>query len=102
LFTRTPLAGPRGWPLRKSLVALELAAITARVPGVTAVRELLLAGESDTAGRPSIPMRGLELPRVAGIMVSLGTAVPLADLRGKAGVAGVDSFLPIPVVPEEC
>jgi hypothetical protein len=102
LFTRSASAGPRGWPLRKSVVALELAAITARVPGVTAVRELLLAGDTDTAGRPSIPMRGLELPRVAGIMVSLGTAVPIADLRGKAGAAGVSSFLPIPVVPEEC
>jgi hypothetical protein len=102
LFTRTAPAGLRGWPLRKSVVALELAAITARVPGVTAVRELLLAGEADTTTRPSIPMRGLELPRVAGIMVSLGTAVALADLRGKPGASGVSSFLPIPVVPEEC
>jgi hypothetical protein len=103
LFTKPPSAGARGWPLRKSVVALELAAITARVPGVTAVRELLLAGETDTASQASIPMRGLELPRVAGIIVSLGTAVPIADLRGKKGAgSGPSSFLPIPVVPEEC
>jgi predicted phage baseplate assembly protein len=103
LFTKRPPAGAHGWPLRKSVVALELAAITARVPGVTAVRELLLAGETDTASQVQIPMRGLELPRVAGVMVSLGTAVPIADLRGKPGAgAGSSSFLPIPVVPEEC
>jgi hypothetical protein len=44
----TPAASSRGWPLRKPVVALELAAVAARVTGVTAVRELLLAGDAST------------------------------------------------------
>ena len=101
----------RGWPLRKPVVALELAAVAARVPGVTAVRELLLAGDADTGAQPSVDMRGLELPRVAGIMVSVGPAMSLDDLRGTTGVGAPGTggpmapprrFVPVPVVPGEC
>ena len=101
-----PPFGSRGWPLRKPVVALELAAVAARVPGLTSVRELLLAGDADTASRASVDMRGLELPRILGIMVSVGPAVPLDDLRGTPGAGGPATgavrFLPVPVVPEEC
>jgi hypothetical protein len=107
VFTKQPRSEPHGWPLRKPVVALELAAVTARVPGVTAVRELLLAGEGDTTSQPSIDMRGLELPRIAGIVVSVGPAVPIADLRGKPGTGGAGAgtdggFVPVPVVPKGC
>src|SRR6185437_8553700 len=71
VFAPEPSPQPRGWPLRKPVVALELVAAVARVPGVTAVRELLLAGDDDTTSRPSVDMQGLELPRIAGVMVSV-------------------------------
>jgi hypothetical protein len=105
IFTRPGTSGPRGWPLRKPVVALELAAVVARVSGVTSVRDLLLAADDDTTARASVDMKGLELPRIAGIMVSIGPALPLADLRGLTpGVGGPSTggFVPIPVVPQEC
>jgi predicted phage baseplate assembly protein len=93
----------RGWPLRKPVVALELAAVVARVDGVTAVRDVLLAGDDDTASQSSIDMSGLELPRIAGITVGVGQAPSLADLRGiTPGVVGPIGFVPVPVVPQEC
>jgi hypothetical protein len=98
---------PHGWPLRKPVVALELAAVIARVSGVTAVRQLLLAADEDTSSRDSVDMKGLELPRIAGIVVSVGPALPLADVRGLTPGAGgpgtgTVGFVPIPVVPQEC
>jgi hypothetical protein len=95
---------PRGWPLRKPVVALELAAVVARVPGVTAVREFLLAGDDDTTPQPSVDMKGLELPRIGAIAVSIGPAQSIGDLRGQpgTGAAGPVGFVPVPVVPEEC
>lgn len=106
MFTRDTDARAHGWPLRKPVRAMELAAVAARVPGVTAVRELLLAGDSDNASQPSIDMRGLELPRIAGISVSVGPAVPPSDLKGIDGVGGpattTGGFVPVPIVPKEC
>jgi hypothetical protein len=95
---------PKGWPLRKPVVAIELAAIAARVPGVTAVRELFVVGDTDTAAQTSIDITGLQLPRIAGISVSVGSAVAATDLRGVGGTSSVSSgaFLPLPVVPAEC
>jgi hypothetical protein len=107
VFTKPTSTTPHGWPLRKPVVALELAAAIARVPGVTAVRQLLLAGDDDTTSRDSVDMRGLELPRIAGIAVSVGPALPLADVRGLTPGAGgpgtgAVGFVPVPVVPQEC
>ncbi len=106
LFTRQASGQMQGWPLRKPVVALELAAIASRVPGVTAVRDLQLARETDTTAQATIDIRGLELPRIAGIMVTVGPAVPVTDLRGVPGAGGPATtpggFVPVPVVPEEC
>lgn len=105
VFTRQTTPSSRGWPLRKRVVALELAAVVARVPGVSAVRDLQLGGEDDTSSQTIVEMKGLELPRVAGVMVSLGDAVPVLDLRGSKGVGGPETgtgFVPIPIIPEEC
>ena len=107
LLTRSTSNQPHGWPLRKPVVALELAAVVARVAGVTAVRDLLLAADDDTTSQPSVDMKGLELPRVAGVAVGIGQAPSLADLRGLTpGAGGPDTgtvrFVPVPVVPQEC
>ena len=97
-----------GWPLRKPIVALELAAVVARVSGVSAVRELQLAGAADTNAQASLPLRGLQLPRIAGLSVSIGPALPVLSLKGVDGAGGPASgggtlgFVPVPVLPDHC
>ena len=99
----------RGWPLRKPVVALELMAIASRVPGVALVNTVLLA-EGPEAPKAQVEMRGLELPRVAGISVVVGDPIALSQLRGAATTGpattptgqGAAQLLPVPVVPEEC
>jgi hypothetical protein len=105
LFSPPAGAPPRGWPLRKEVVALELAAVAARVAGVSAVRELQLAGVADTVAQTRIPMRGLQLPRVAGLSVVAGDALPVIGLRGDSGRGddgAADRAMPVPLIPEHC
>jgi hypothetical protein len=95
-----------GWPRTKTVVPLELLAVASRVPGVDYIRSVLVIADDDTSGdgTASIPMRGLELPRVAGISVLAGDALPLDQLRGSAppGTAPPKTVVPVPVVPETC
>ncbi len=105
----------RGWPLRKPVVALELVAVAIRVPGVLLVNSVLLAeGTEDPTAQ--VEMRGLQLPQVAGIAVTVGEPLALDQLRGRAttptgqgaGQAGQgpggqpSQLVPVPVIPEEC
>jgi len=97
----------KGWPLRKPVTGRELAAIASRVPGVMLVNNVEVAAGTATA-QDQIPMTGLELPRVAGILVVVGEPVPIDELRGQTpaddttpGAAPV-RLVPIPIVPEEC
>ena len=97
----------KGWPLRKRVVAAELEAVVNRVEGVLFVNNLLVAVGTGGA-QASIPMTGLELPRIAGISVTVGDALDLDRLRGQsfdpttASTTGGGGFVPVPVVPEEC
>jgi predicted phage baseplate assembly protein len=95
-----------GWPRLKSVVPLELLAVASRVPGVDLVRPVLVIADDDAKGKGSDPvsMRGLELPRVAGISVQPGDALPLEQLRGTArpATAQPKTVVPVPVVPETC
>ncbi|MBI3347827.1 MAG: baseplate J/gp47 family protein [Burkholderiales bacterium] len=101
-------ASATGWPLFKSVAALELATVAARVDGVLGVTGLLL-GDSSGAQRDNVPLAGLQLPLIAGLSVSLGDPVPLSDLIGQ-GTGGTDGGstgtpairLPVPRVPEKC
>lgn len=100
-------ANATGWPLFKSVAALELATVAARVDGVLGVTGLLL-GDSSGAQRDSVPLAGLQLPLIAGLSVSLGDPVPLSDLIGQ-GTGSTDDGsrtpvvrLPVPRVPENC
>jgi hypothetical protein len=94
-----------GWRLRKPVAAKELLAVASRVSGVMFVNEVLLA-EGDRAAGEQVAMHGLELPRVMGISVSVGDALPLAQLRGTStapsGKTGPRKIVPIPVIPENC
>ncbi|HSF33661.1 MAG TPA: baseplate J/gp47 family protein [Candidatus Tectomicrobia bacterium] len=101
----------RGWPLRKPVVGLELMAVASRVPGVALVTNVLLA-EGLADAMPQVDMRGLELPRLAGIVVTAGEPLELNQLRGMptpaaaqgepGGGGAIPQLVPIPVIPEEC
>jgi hypothetical protein len=98
----------RGWPLRKPVTDRELLAVASRVPGVLLVNDVKIA-EGTKASSAQIPMTGLELPRVAGISVSIGDPVDLDQLRGQGAVTQPTTggkkpprIVPVPVIPEEC
>lgn len=100
-----------GWQLRKTVTAKELMAVASRVSGVMFVNNVLLA-QGNEASAEFVTMNGLELPRILGISVSVGDALPLSDLRGSTtadgGGGGTSStkrrrkVVPIPVIPENC
>ncbi|MCP3137358.1 baseplate J/gp47 family protein [Pyxidicoccus xibeiensis] len=93
----------RGWPLRKAVVALELAAVASRVAGVALVRGVRL-GLATGAQQEQVPLTGLQLPRLAGLAVAVGDPPSLDELRGTGPVAtgAQRPFVSVPVVPEEC
>jgi hypothetical protein len=52
-----------------------------------------------------ISMTGLELPRIAGITISVGAPISIDQLRGQPATTTTndpDVFKPVPVIPEEC
>lgn len=102
----SPLSGGfegRGWPFGKAVEAAEISAAATRVDGVAKVNGLLLGGESGGAVA-SLPLAGLELPRLMGLAVESGEPVALEQVRGEAPEpppAG-NPVVPVPIVPEEC
>ncbi|MDA8018123.1 MAG: hypothetical protein MPN21_11815 [Thermoanaerobaculia bacterium] len=102
----SPLTGGfdgTGWPLGKVVEAAELAAAVTRVDGVAQVTRLLL-GDPDGAEVASVPMAGLELPRLVAAAVEPGDPPTLEELRSGAPAVEPNgaSVVPVPVVPEEC
>ncbi len=93
-----------GWPLRKAVNRLELMAEVSREPGVLKVDELILARGSEGAVDVEVPLRGLQLPRIAGLSVEAGSAVPLDGLRGTSVPVSTPGrrTVPVPVIPREC
>ncbi|MDJ0642085.1 MAG: baseplate J/gp47 family protein [Erythrobacter sp.] len=97
----------RGWPLNRGVHAAALLAEAARAPGVVSVPELLLAQGAGPVV-DEVAMRGLELPEVLGISVSVGSATPIDSLRGSGSESDDDdsdsstSLLPVPIVAETC
>jgi hypothetical protein len=90
----------KGWPLFKSVVALELVAVASRVPGVAFVKEILLA-DADAKQYDQIPMVGLQLPQLLGLSVAVGNAVPVSQLRGTPSQQS-SVVVPVPIIPEDC
>jgi hypothetical protein len=99
----------KGWPLRKPVTARELLAVASRVPGVLLINDVLICEDVKPAV-DQIAMSGLELPRVAGISISIGEPMEVDQLRGQVapttgtGTTGTTppKIVPVPVVPEEC
>jgi hypothetical protein len=92
------------WPLRKSVVDRELMAVASRVAGVRLVTNVIVA-EGDKPASSEIEMDGLQLPRVMGISVVDGDPVDIGQLRGTQTTPADRppvSFVPVPIIPEEC
>ena len=92
-----------GWPLGRTVDALELLAMAARVRGVSRVNAVLVA-EGDAAEAATVEIEGLELPRLLGLSVRVGDPLPIDDLRGTAPASGdgAATLVPIPTIPAEC
>jgi hypothetical protein len=96
-----------GWPLGKSVVALEALAVASRVNGVLLVNGITLTSDAVAgASMDQVSIAGLQLPRLKGISVTTGDPVDIKDLIGSQPVPTASPqggpMLPIPVVPEEC
>jgi len=100
----SPLKGGRekaGWPRNKNVLALELLAEAARVPGVAYVRQVRLA-DAEHEDAQEIPLENLQLPRLTAISVGLGDARPLLEAAAGLPPAPSVKISPVPVYPEEC
>jgi predicted phage baseplate assembly protein len=100
---QAPEAG-NGWPLRKPVLAGELVVEVARVPGVALINQLLLARATGNEVT-QINMQGLQLPRLDGIVVTLGDPLPISQIRGDTTAGGTPpppKLVPVPVIPQEC
>ena len=93
----------KGWPLGKSVIALELIAVASRVAGIDFVQDILLA-QDGVAAAAQVDFSGLQLPRVLGISVIEGDPISLAELQGSssASISGGAGAAQIPVIPQEC
>ncbi|OGW38452.1 MAG: hypothetical protein A2X58_00370 [Nitrospirae bacterium GWC2_56_14] len=99
-----------GWPLRRPVNDLELAAEVGRAEGVSSITKLFLCGVDGKGSQ--IEMRGLQLPRIMGISVQVGDPMDVEQLRdgqttstdgqGTGTGEGGSRPLPVPIVPEEC
>jgi predicted phage baseplate assembly protein len=103
----SPLTGgfeESGWTLHRPVVPAELLAVAARVTTVSQVNDVLL-GDAQGVERLSLPMEGLQLPRLMALSVTEGDAVPVQNLLPDtlADPATLDERLvPVPVIPEVC
>nr|HET6903974.1 baseplate J/gp47 family protein [Ktedonobacteraceae bacterium] len=74
----------RGWPLSKPVMAQELLAVATRVEGVQLVRQVFIAEDVGPV-TDQIEMNALELPRLAGMFVTIGDAADIDYVRGQGG-----------------
>jgi hypothetical protein len=106
LTTPVAMEDRKGWPLRRAVLAAELEVEVARVPGVAIINKLELAGATGDA-LANIALQGLQLPRLDGIVVSIGDALPIEQVRGDITSGSGDTpvrsgVVPVPVIPKEC
>jgi hypothetical protein len=99
----SPLEGGqegRGWPLDKPVEDRELWAQAARVENVAAIRGVRMWDRSG-AELPSLPIGGLQLPRLDRLSVRSGDPedVPAAD---APPASTTPPRRPVPVVPRSC
>ncbi len=102
----TPFDTRKGWPLRKPVRRLELAAVANRVPGVVLVNDVVLIDDTRTIRDMEVPMGDLELPYLGGIAVGIGSPPPPDAIPGFGPAAGptppTARIVPVPIIPIEC
>lgn len=99
----SPLVGGfqgNGWPLGRTVELLEVQAAVARVAGVAKVTGVLLVDEGGATLSAGLPLVGIELALVSEVLVAVGEP-PTPGTAVTDPVPGA-SFLPVPVLPEEC
>ncbi|HEX8454338.1 MAG TPA: putative baseplate assembly protein [Longimicrobium sp.] len=99
----SPLLGGQegtGWPLDKPVEDRELWAQVARVAGVASVRGVRMWDEGGTE-IATLPIRGLELPRLDRLTVRAGDAEDTGAPTGT-GTGAATRRRPVPVVPKSC
>jgi hypothetical protein len=91
-----------GWPLGVAVERLALATEVARADGVEFVTGLRMA--AGTGGETErIPLSGLQLPRVLGVLCAPGDPPPLDAVRGMGTPPpSGPPPMPVPVTPEDC
>ncbi|HEU0301449.1 MAG TPA: baseplate J/gp47 family protein, partial [Longimicrobium sp.] len=96
---------PRGWPLETAVEDRELWAQVARVTGVSSVRGVRMWNAAG-AQVQTLPLSGLQLPRLDHVSVRAGDPEDLADvIAGTAGTAPgapARKRRPVPVIPRSC
>lgn len=108
-----PKLGGTGWGLGVDVRRQDLEAVATRVPGVRYINSIrfgvVKTGEPTLTDLESVPMVGLELPRVAGISVKVGQpADDLSTILGLQSDAELDPEKaigrrkPVPVLPKKC
>lgn len=99
----SPLHGGQdgsGWPLARPVEERELWARVARVDGVAAVRGVRMFGAGGVE-IATLPLSGLELPRVDGLSVRAGDPEPTPPGAAASPPAAVKR-VPVPVLPAAC
>jgi hypothetical protein len=93
-----------GWPLRRSVMQLDLVAEANRVAGVRRVNALTVAAGSGPAAASVDLGSWLELPRIVGVSIVAGDPLDLDALRGTGPTTatGGPRAVPVPVIPETC
>lgn len=98
-----PPGGPdeTGWPLRRRLLRKELEAVVARVAGVDYL-DVMQMGVGSLTDAAEHLLAGLELPRIAGLLISLGDTEPLAEAFTPPAATGATPVVPVPVSRSIC
>ncbi|MCS6844216.1 MAG: putative baseplate assembly protein [Caldilineales bacterium] len=100
-----PPARGVGWPLATEVRRQDLEAMATRVPGVRYVTGVKLGvntpGSATLTDVATVPLSGLQLPRLVGISVAEGAAEDLASLLGQQPAVS-PNLVPVPVLPQAC
>lgn len=97
------LRDANGWPLWKTVNALELAGEANRQDGVLLVNDCLVTDGANLSDPRQVAISGLQLPRVMAISVAIGDPAPLADVMSpRASDEPGGEVVPVPAIPEEC
>jgi hypothetical protein len=100
-----PLDGRKGWPLRKPVLRMEIAAVANRVDGVVLVNDVTLIDDDRVTSDREVAMLGLDLPYLAGIAVGVGSPPPADSIPGFGAPVGPGpaiKYVPVPAIPAEC